>query len=92
MFAYLACFDISDDKIRYRAARCLSAYGVRVQRSVFEISVETPTELETIKNQLINLLEPEDDLRFYAICLNCRRKSHKHDGERIAIYPSVVII
>ncbi len=92
MYAYLACFDISDDKIRYRAAQYLSAYGVRVQRSVFEISVETTNELDTLKQQLLELLEPEDDMRFYAICLSCRRKSHKHDGERIANYPSMVII
>ncbi len=92
MHAYLACFDISDNKTRYRAARCLSAYGVRVQRSVYEISIETPNELEEIKQRLIELLDPEDDMRFYAICLSCRKKSHKHDNERIAIYPRVVII
>ena len=92
MNAYLACFDISDDKVRYRAAKYLSAYGVRVQRSVFEICIETPTELEQIKQQLSKLLEPDDDLRFYSICLNCRRKSHTYEGDRIAIYPSAVII
>lgn len=92
MNAYLACFDISDDRIRYHVSKCLSAYGVRVQRSVFEISIESPSELEEIKQQLIEMVEPEDDIRFYSMCLNCRRKSHKHDGERIAVYPSVVII
>ena len=92
MQAYLACFDIIDDRIRYRAVKCLSAYGVRVQKSVFEISVNTPKELEKIKQELVHLLEPEDDMRFYALCLNCRKKSHKHDGSRIAIYPSVVIL
>jgi len=92
MHAYLACFDISDDKARYRVAKCLSAYGVRVQRSVFEISIETPAELEKIKQQLTDLLDPLDDMRFYALCLSCRKKSHTHDEQRIAIYPSVVII
>ncbi len=88
----LTCFDISDDRIRYRVAKCLSGYGVRVQRSVFEISVETATELDDIKNQLAKLIETGDDVRFYSMCLNCRRKSHTTEGERIAIYPSVVII
>lgn len=92
MNAYLACFDISDNKIRYRVAKCLSAYGVRVQRSVFEISIETTAELEDIKQQLTELLDPDDDMRFYALCLSCRKKSHHHNNERIAIYPSVVII
>lgn len=92
MNAYLTCFDVSDDRIRYRVSKCLSAYGVRVQRSVFEISVETITELEDLKQQLTELVESNDDVRFYSICLNCRRKSHKYDGERIAIYPSIVII
>lgn len=92
MNAYLTCFDISDDKIRYRVTKCLLAYGVRVQRSVFEISIESPAELEEIKRQVIDLVESGDDVRFYSICLNCRRKSHKHDGERIAVFPSFVMI
>ena len=92
MNAYLACFDISDDKIRYRTTRCLSAYGVRVQKSVFEITVNTPGELTAIKSELTDILDQDDDVRFYSLCLNCRKKSHKHDDTRVAQFPSVVIL
>lgn len=92
MRAYLACFDISDDRIRYQVAKCLGQYGLRVQYSVFEISIERPKQLHDIKRQLKDLLEPGDDLRFYALCLNCRRNSYTVDDQRIAQFPAVVIV
>ena len=27
---YLACFDVSDDRVRYRVGKALAEYGVRV--------------------------------------------------------------
>jgi len=92
MHAYLACFDISDDRNRDRLARKLGAYGSRVQRSVFEISLRRAHELEALRADLRPLLEAGDDLRFYALCQHCRRQSCDVDGERVAQFPSAVII
>ena len=33
---FLVCFDISDDRIRYRTVKVLKGFGKRVQKSVFE--------------------------------------------------------
>jgi len=92
MNTYLACFDISNDRTRYRVSKHLTAYGTRVQRSVFEVCLDTPSELATLKNEVLELIDEEDDVRFYALCLNCRRKSHTVDDQRIASFPSVVIL
>jgi len=32
----LVCFDIVDDRIRYRAVKIIKVYGTRVQKLVFE--------------------------------------------------------
>ena len=92
IMTYLACFDISDDYARYRVAKALDEYGKRVQRSVFEISVSTPNDLEGLKDDLRPHVDEEDDVRFYSLCKNCRRKSKDLGDRRLARFPSVVIV
>ena len=92
MQAYLACFDITDDRTRYRVGKCLGEFGVRVQKSVFEIALEQPEELELLRRELRPMLESGDDIRFYALCRSCRRKSHDIDGLRVAEFPAALII
>ncbi|HRJ53332.1 MAG TPA: CRISPR-associated endonuclease Cas2 [Candidatus Thiothrix moscowensis] len=88
MDTYLACFDIQDDRNRLHIVALLEAYGLRVQKSVFEISVQSTKQLLALKISLKFWLEPGDDLRFYHLCHDCRSKSHivKRD-ERIADFP-----
>lgn len=92
MQAYLACFDIVDDRNRYYVVKHLLEYGIRVQKSVFEISFNTPAELKKLKIELSKWLDEGDDCRFYFLCLSCRRKSTSHKHVRIAQYPSMIII
>jgi len=93
MHAYLACFDISDDRTRNRVGDLLGQYGTRVQRSVFEISLRTPAELQRLKEELRSLpFEDDDDIRFYMLCRNCRSASHTLEDGRVALYPSAVIV
>ena len=93
MHAYVACFDISDDAIRRSVSRRLEHFGQRVQRSVFEISVESAQELEALREELLELIleEIEDDIRFYPLCRECRRKARDVRGRRVAAFPSAVI-
>jgi len=90
--AYVVCFDISDDKVRNRIGRELMKYGCRVQESVFEILLDSGPELETLRNSLRNILDGESELRFYRLCLNCRKESRRIDGAQLAAFPAVVII
>ena len=92
MHTYLACFDITDDKQRRTVSRRLEHFGLRVQYSVFEISVKNPLELEDLKQELKEIIEIDDDIRFYHLCLACRKKSETVDDKRIAQYPLAVVV
>ncbi|MGH8550080.1 MAG: CRISPR-associated endonuclease Cas2 [Methylococcales bacterium] len=92
MQTFVACFDITDDLIRRMVSRRLEHFGIRVQRSVFEISVKSPTQLAYLKNELNEWIELGDDIRFYNLCLSCRKKSCDSADARIAELPSSVVI
>ncbi|MCI0660026.1 MAG: CRISPR-associated endonuclease Cas2 [Acidobacteria bacterium] len=92
MQTFVACFDITDDRIRRMVSRRLEHFGIRVQRSVFEISVRSPTQLLHLKKELNDWIEPGDDIRFYNLCLSCRKKSCDCADTRIAEFPSSVVI
>lgn len=89
---YLACFDISDDKQRRNVSRRLEHFGVRVQYSVFEISLNSLPELNDLKKALKEMVEEDDDIRFYHLCFACRKKSTAVDEKRIAQYPTAVVV
>ncbi len=68
----LVCYDIVDNRVRYRVVKALKGYGVRVQKSVFEC--RNITEHKFLK--LIATLEDfinheEDSVRYYPLCAGC---------------------
>ncbi|NEO26788.1 MAG: CRISPR-associated endonuclease Cas2 [Kamptonema sp. SIO4C4] len=71
---YLICYDIVEDYRRTRVARLLEAYGLRVQKSVFE-AVLNPNQYQKLKGQLQGLIDGDcDQLRFYPLSDHCRAK------------------
>ena len=92
MHIYLVCFDITDNKIRDKVGKALLEYGDRVQKSVFEIVLRRPEELQDIRDRLRPLLEDGDDLRFYRLCAECRQVSTDIRGERLAQFPAVMLV
>ena len=40
MSRFVVCYDVADNKRRYKVAACLDGYGDRVQGSVFELRIE----------------------------------------------------
>ncbi len=92
MHIYLVCFDISDNNNRDRAGKALLAYGERVQKSVFEIALRRPQDLDAIRDKLAPLLDAGDDLRFYRLCADCRSQSFGIRGERLARFPAAVVV
>lgn len=92
MPCYVACFDITDDRTRDRVATRLLAVGDRVQKSVFEIRVDSLPTLRALVTELGALLGTDDDLRFYRLCLDCRKGSCDARGGAIATFPSTVIV
>lgn len=89
---YLVCFDISDNKVRNQVCKLLLRHGNRVQESVFELALATPGELERLKAELSRQLEDENELRFYRLCRDCRKASHRIDGMQLAAFPAMLVI
>ena len=71
---YLICYDIVDDRRRNKIAHLLEAYGVRIQKSVFEaiLTQKQYEQLQARSQKLLNL--KEDQLRFYPLSATCRHQ------------------
>jgi CRISPR-associated protein Cas2 len=68
---YVIAYDIENDAVRTRMADILLAMGERVQRSVFECTLE-PEELEGLVERIRHEIgETAGDVRVYRICANC---------------------
>lgn len=69
---YVVCFDISDDRIRYRVVKVLKGCGNRVQKSVFECPSMTEEKLLRLKDRLESLIDQTtDSVRYYRQCRSC---------------------
>jgi len=67
---WLICYDMTDNRRRYRIDRILKGYGRRVQKSVFECHLERPRRRE-LERRLIQVVDAsEDNIRFYPLCGN----------------------
>ena len=65
------CYDITNDRRRYRIEKAILNVGYRVQESVFEAHLSQKLFIE-LKNNIRNLMDQEqDNLRYYSICKNC---------------------
>ena len=73
-------------RLRKISKTCVD-YGMRVQNSVFECEV-TPAQFVTLKNQLMDIFDPDvDSLRFYMLGKKGRQKV-EHVGAKSTIDPS----
>jgi len=69
---FLVCFDIVDNKTRYRVVKILKGYGVRAQKSVFECANMTEHGFIKMKSRLDDVIDhSEDTIRFYPLCRTC---------------------
>jgi len=73
---YVVTYDISDNKIRQKVGDALGAYGRRVNYSVFEIELKSKSQISSLEDELLSLINPKiDSLRFYSVCANCMQRS-----------------
>jgi CRISPR-associated protein Cas2 len=69
---YLICFDISDDRVRYRVVKALKGHGRRVQKSVFECPNLSEHRLLLLQKKMEGLIDHgSDSVRYYRLCKNC---------------------
>jgi len=77
MSNYLVTYDIIDNKNRKILSDIFEEFGYRVNKSVFEITLNK-TKLKKLLKQIEEnkiLDKKQDSLRFYHICENCVPKS-----------------
>jgi CRISPR-associated protein Cas2 len=60
---YLVCYDVREAKRLRRVAKHLEGYGERMQYSIFRCWLGG-VQMQRLKWELTELLEPEDDLMF----------------------------
>lgn len=62
----LIVYDIREDKRRIKIDKALSAYGFRVNYSVFEVHLKSEAKLMALKEQLVELMDIKvDSVRLY---------------------------
>jgi CRISPR-associated protein Cas2 len=66
------CFDISDNRARYRVVKELKAVAERVQKSVFECPDMKEKAFLRLKARLEKRIElTHDTIRYYFLCEGC---------------------
>lgn len=79
MSRYIAAYDISDDNQRQRIARILDRFGMRVQRSVFEVWLDSD-ELPELRRLVGPLLASEDQFEIIPIDVAPHRSRWRWGG------------
>ena len=78
-------------RLRQVAKTCVN-YGVRVQKSVFECSLD-PAQWEFLKAGLLQIIDREQDsLRFYFLGSNWKRRVEHHGVNNAFTFDEPIIV
>ncbi len=67
----IVAYDIADPKRLTRVARIVSDYGVRVQKSIFEVMAGDRVFTE-MKTRIEKVIVPEEDgVKYFPLCEKC---------------------
>lgn len=67
----IVAYDIADDKRLLRVAKTMLDYGVRVQKSIFEVDV-TPPVFRELKDRVEKIIAWEEDgVKYFPVCERC---------------------
>ncbi len=67
----IVAYDIADARRLVKIARIVSDYGVRVQKSIFEVTVDHGI-LEEMKARVEGIIVPEEDgVKYFPLCGRC---------------------
>lgn len=68
---YVVTYDISEDRVRSRAAALLGSYGDRVQKSVFSCHLDSD-QFAYVVSKLSELIDPHTDaVHLFRQCAPC---------------------
>ena len=67
----IVAYDIADEKRLVRVAKVMLDYGVRVQKSIFEVQI-TPPVFRELKSRVEKIiLAEEDGVKYFPLCEKC---------------------
>jgi len=88
----LVSYDITENRLRNRAARILLDYGTRIQYSVFElVDLPEPAWKQCERRLRALKLGPNDSIRMYFLCKPCARGARVLGKGTILHIPPVYI-
>lgn len=81
---YLAVYDIADGRRLNRTAAILKDYGVRVQKSVFELRL-SDSRLEEMLCRLRGVLDERvDGIKIFPLCEACLQRRYRLGNARFS--------
>lgn len=81
---WLVIYDIRDEKRLARIAKLMEQYGVRVQKSVFEMECDESTVAE-MRKRAKEILEKEDSLISIPLCEKCWQKKKQYGVQETGV-------
>ncbi|MBL0700523.1 MAG: CRISPR-associated endonuclease Cas2 [Desulfosarcina sp.] len=67
----IVAYDIADPKRLNKVARVIKDYGLRVQKSIFEVAVNNAL-FDEMKSRIEKIIEPlEDGVKYFPLCEKC---------------------
>jgi CRISPR-associated protein Cas2 len=67
----LVAYDIADPRRLARVAKAIKDYGVRVQKSIFELSIDEKI-FRDMKDRIEKLMDlDEDGVKYFPLCEKC---------------------
>lgn len=67
----VVAYDIADPRRLQRIAKIMKDYGLRVQKSIFEVEVTERQFAEMRKRAENEMLQEEDGVKFFPLCGRC---------------------
>lgn len=67
----IVAYDIADPRRLNKVAKVIKDYGIRVQKSIFELAVNNNLFLE-MKSRIEDIIEPTaDGVKYFPLCEKC---------------------
>jgi len=85
-------YDIKSDRRRTKIHDVLKNYGERIQYSVFECNISRK-EYKELRQKLEPLIDVEatDNVRFYRLCGECRKKTERIGGRTARENAAIIV-
>ncbi|WP_457642552.1 CRISPR-associated endonuclease Cas2 [Persephonella sp.] len=63
---FIVCYDVSDNKKRNKLSKLLKAYGIRTQRSLFEVECDENV-VKSLLKEVEQVIDPIDKFFIYPV-------------------------